>query len=332
MKISPEQLGKSLSGRLAPVWLVSGDEPLLVQECCDAIRAAAQDKGFVDRQVFHADRNLKWSEIGEELGSLSLFAEQRRLEIHLPTGKLGDGRSIIEQALANPPEDVIILLISIRLDAAETRRKWYKQLLEKGVHVPVWPVDPDKFPGWLRQRAGQRGLQLTQGALEELTERLEGNLLAASQEMDRLALLAPDTTIDEHIVNDVVLDSARFSIFELTGDLMLGNTTQAQRVISALQQEGENPLGLLAIITRDLKMATKLQKALQQGTQTRQFFRDHYIRQPQRIRQLERAAKRLSDKQLEQALVRCSDIDRSAKGFSDLTPWHHLRALAIELA
>ncbi|WP_111495712.1 MULTISPECIES: DNA polymerase III subunit delta [Marinobacter] len=332
MKTTPAQLDQVLSRGLAPVYLVSGDEPLLVQESCDSIRAKAREAGFNDRQIFHADRNLDWNQVGEELNALSLFAEKRRIEIHLPTGKLGDGRKVLEQTLASPPDDIILILISARLDAAETRRKWYKQLQDKGVHVPIWGIDPDKFPGWLQQRAKTRGLKLTQGALEELGERLEGNLLAASQELDRLALLAPDKTVDEEIVNQVVLDSARFNVFELVGDILMGKAEQAQRIIGILQQEEDSPLGLLAILSRDLRMTGRLQQALQRGDTAKDFFRSNNIRQPQRIRQLEQAARRLRPPQIRAALVRCSDIDRSAKGYGDLPPWHHLRTLTNELA
>ncbi|MGP4844645.1 DNA polymerase III subunit delta [Marinobacter sp. 1Y8] len=332
MKTTPAQLDQVLSRGLAPVYLVSGDEPLLVDECCDRIRKVTRNAGFNDRLTFHADRSLNWGQVNEELSALSLFAEQRRIEIHLPTGKLGDGRPVVEQMLQSPPDDIILILISTKLDAAEIRRKWYKQLVDKGVHVPVWPVEPDKFPGWLQQRARAQGLTLTQGALDELSERLEGNLLAASQEMDRLALLSPDKTIDENIVSQAVEDSARFNVFELVADIMLGKAAQAQRIIGALQQEADSPLGLLAILSRDLRMAARLQQAMAQGEQPRQFFRTQNVRQPQRMKQLEQAARRLHPEQLRRAILSCSDIDRSAKGFDPLSPWHHLRSLTQDLS
>ena len=215
MKSNPGQLPQLLNKGLSPVYLISGDEPLLVQECCDQVRQAARKAGFHDRLTFHADHQFDWNLIADECSALSLFADRRRIEIHLPTGKLGDGRAVLERVLQNPPDDIILLLISARLDAAETRRKWYKELQGTGVHVPVWPVDTDKFPGWLQQRAGNQGLSLTRGALSILVERLEGNLLAASQELDRLSLLANGQTIDEETVERAVQDSARFSGFEL---------------------------------------------------------------------------------------------------------------------
>ena len=331
MKINPGQLGQALEKSLAPVYLVSGDEPLLVQEACDQIRARARKEGFNDRQVYYADQHLNWGGVRDELSAMSLFAEQRRIEIHLPTGKLGDGRDVIEQALLAPADDILLLLISARLDAAETRRKWYKQLQKTGVHVTVWPIDNDKFAGWLQQRARSRGLTLTQGALNLLSERLEGNLLAASQELDRLELLSPEKTINEDVVQEAVQYSARFNIFEVITDLLAGRAAHAQKVITTLRQEGENPLGLLAVLVRDINLTLELQQAMKQREVPGTFLKKNGVFQPQRARAIEQAARRLDQARLHQALNLCSDADRAAKGFGDLPAWHHLSDLAALL-
>lgn len=332
MKASTAQLPQLLKKGLMPVYLVSGDEPLLVQEACDQIRALAREAGHKDRVTYHADRQLDWHTVAEEFSALSLFSEKRRIEIHLPTGKLGDGRNVVEQALATPAEDIILLLISARLDAAELRRKWYKSLQAVGVHVTVWPVDPDKFPAWLQQRAQSRGLTLTRGALDILAERLEGNLLAAAQEVDRLALFSKTGTIDEDTVEQAVQNSARFNPFDLVTDILAGKAPSAHKILGALQQEGENPLGLLSVLTRDLNMAVELQRAMARREVAANFLKTRGVRQPQRMKALESAARRLSPAQLSQAIVHCSDIDRAAKGFGDQTPWFHLRNLSTALA
>jgi len=330
MKVQPAQLPGLLRKGLAPVYLISGDEPLLVQECCDQIRQAAREAGYHERLTFHVDPQFSWNTVADECNAISLFAEKRRVEIHLPKGRLGDGRTVMERILEQPPEDTIILLISSRLDAAETRRKWYKALQNKGVHVPVWPIDADKFRSWLQARASRQGLHLTRGALDMLAERLEGNLLAASQELDRLSLLTNGNTIDEETIEQAVLDSARFSGFELVSELLAGHGTHASRIISVLQQEGENPLGLLAVLSRDLGLITEIQ-ALHPDNPAA-FLKKRGIFQPQRLRTLEQAARRLSRHQVQEALRLCSQIDRAAKGFGDLPPWHYLRDMASLLA
>lgn len=332
MKTNPGQLPQLLRKSLAPVYLVSGDEPLLVQECCDQIRVAAKKAGFHDRLTFHADQQLDWNVVADEFSAMSLFSDQRRIEVRLPTGKLGDGRSVIERVLQQPPEDIIVLLISARLDAAETRRKWYKELQTKGVHVPVWPVDADKFPGWLQQRASNQGLSLTRGALAMLAERLEGNLLAASQELDRLSLLNSGNTIDEEIIEQAVQDSSRFNGFELVTELLTGRAPHAGKIIGVLQQEGENPLGLLAVLTRDLNLLLELKSGSHKNENASAFFKKRGVFQPQRARALEQAARRLNPMQLQQAVNLCSQVDRAAKGFDELSPWHYLRDMSALLA
>ncbi|MCL7946052.1 DNA polymerase III subunit delta [Marinobacter sp. ATCH36] len=332
MKTQAYQLPQLLQKGLLPVYLISGDEPLLVQECCDQVRKAARAAGFEDRVTFHADQQLDWNRVGEEFGALSLFAEKRRIEIHLPTGKLGDGRAVLETVLQNPPDDIIVLLISARLDAAETRRKWYKELQNKGVHVPVWPVDTEKFPGWLQQRASNHGLHLTRGALEILAERLEGNLLAASQELDRLALLGSGITIDEETVEQAVQDSSRFNGFELVTELLAGRAAHARKIIGVLQQEGENPLGLLTVLSRDLNLTMELNIAAAKKENTAGFLKKRGVFQPQRAKAVEQAARRLSRRQLMTALELCSATDRAAKGFDSLSPWHHLQDMITLLS
>ncbi|MCL1477518.1 DNA polymerase III subunit delta [Marinobacter sp. M3C] len=331
MKTTPAQLPQSLKKGLAPVYLISGDEPLLVQECCDQIRKVARDQGFADRLTFHADNHFDWNIVADEFSAMSLFAEKRRIEVHLPTGKLGDGRAVMERILAQPADDIVLLLISARLDAAETRRKWYKDLQGKGLHVPVWPVDADKFPGWLQQRAASRGLTLTRDALAILAERLEGNLLAASQELERLELFSKGATIDEGLVEQAVQDSSRFNGFELVSELLTGNASHACKMIGILQQEGENPLGLLTVLTRDIHLLLEL-KAPGQNTAPAAFFKKRGVFQPQRAKALEQAAKRLNRSQLNNAIHLCSEVDRAAKGFDPLGPWHYLRDMSALLA
>jgi DNA polymerase-3 subunit delta len=335
VKIQASQLDQQLEKGLCPIYLVSGDEALLVQESCDRIRKAARNAGYQDRLTFHADPQFDWNRVGEEFSALSLFAEKRRIEIHLPGGKLGDGRAVIEHFLQNPPEDIILVLISARLDAAETKRKWYKALQQTGIHLPVWPIDADKFPGWLQQRARQHGLSLTRGALNLLAERLEGNLLAASQELGRLALFAADSTIDEAAIEQAVQDSSRFNGFELISETLAGRAAHARKIAGALQQEGENPLGFLTVLNRDLNLAMELHIATARqanGENATGFLKKRGIFQPQRARAIEQASRRLGRAQLNSAFELCSAADRAAKGFDPLPPWHYIQDLITLLA
>ncbi len=332
MKIQPYQLAQQLEKTLAPVYLISGDEALLVQECCDQIRSSARAAGYQDRLTFHADHQLDWNAVAEEFSAMSLFAEKRRIEIHLPTGKLGDGRSVVESVLQQPPEDIVLILISARLDAAETKRKWYKELQTVGVHVPVWPIDSDKFPAWLQKRAQGQGLSLTRGALALLAERLEGNLLAASQEIDRLALRSEGSTIDEASIEQAVQDSSRFNGFELISELLSGQARHARKIAAVLQQEGENPLGFLTVLTRDLNLAMEMRILASRRESTSGFLKKRGVFQPNRARAIEQASRRLSRQQFGAAFELCSSADRAAKGYDSLPPWHHINDLITLLA
>lgn len=342
MKIKTAELDKLLEKGLAPVYLVSGDEPLLVQESCDQIRKAARDAGYQDRLSFNADPQFDWGQVGNEVNAMSLFAEKRRIEIHLPGGKLGDGRNVIEYFLQQPPDDIILILISARLDAAETRRKWYKLLQQSGVHLPIWPIDADRFPAWLQQRAQRQGISLTRGALALLAERLEGNLLAASQELDRLALFAGSGTVDEEAIEQAVQESSRFNGFEFISETLAGRAAHARKILGVLQQEGENPLGFLTLLNRDLNLVSEMRidhARPSTGTNQRSgsnqsagFLKKRGIFQPQRARAIEQAATRLTRTQINAAVELCCAADRAAKGFDSLGSWHHLQDLVTLLA
>lgn len=332
MRVNAQQLAGSLEKSLSPLYLITGDEPLLVQEACDQIRARARERGFEERKVYHADSQIDWGAVSEEASALSLFAEKKRIEITLPTGKIGNGKDFVERFMQSPGEDVIVLLISGRLDGAELRKKWVKVAQEKGIHVQVWPIDPGQFPGWLQHRARERGLRLTEGAQALLVDRLEGNLLVANQELDRLVLLAPSGLVDETLIEHSVLDSSRFSVFAFAEALLQGDVAHGQKMLSVLEQEGQSSLAVLAILNRDLKHLLALIQARNEGQQSAVFFKQQRINQRQQQQALAAASSRLSRPQAEQLLHLCVLIDRAAKGCEDDSPWRLLRHLLATAA
>lgn len=332
MRLNAPQLAGTLEKGLAPLYLVTGDEPLLVQEACDQIRAKARQQGFEERKVYQADNQLDWGAVAEEANALSLFAERKRLEITLPTGKIGNGRDFIEQFLANPGEDLITLLVSPRLDGAELRKKWVKTVQDKAVHVQIWPIETAQFPGWLAHRARERGLQFSDAALALLVERVEGNLLVANQELDRLVLLAPQGKVDEALIESSVLDSSRFTVFAFAEALLKGEVSHGQKMLSVLEQEGYNALAVLAIVSRDIKQLIALNQARAQGQQTAGYFKANRINQRQQQQALSAASHRLTQAQSEQLLRRCTLVDRAAKGHDNDSPWRLLRDLLVRAA
>lgn len=177
MKLTPAQLAKHLQGPLAPVYVVSGDEPLLCQEACDAIRQACRERDFGERQVFNAEANFDWGLLLEAGASLSLFAEKRLIELRLPSGKPGDkGAAILQEYLQRPPEDTVLLLSLPKLDGSTQKTKWAKALIDGNAaqFIQVWPVDVHQLPQWIRQRLSQAGLSASPEALELIAARVEG--------------------------------------------------------------------------------------------------------------------------------------------------------------
>jgi DNA polymerase-3 subunit delta len=195
MQLKPPQLADHLSQHLAPCYLISGDEPLIVQECADAIRAAARAAGCTERQRISISSKDDWLELGHSAGSLSLFADRKLIEVQLPSGKPGtEGSKAIQEYLAGDQEDVL-LIVSGRIDKQSHKSKWYVALDQAGVILPVWPISPAELPGWIAARMKTAGLTADNDAVTLLAERLEGNLLAASQEIEKLRLLHGEQTI-----------------------------------------------------------------------------------------------------------------------------------------
>lgn len=329
MKLNGPQLPAQLRKGLAPVYLITGDEPLLVQEACDQIRQSALDAGFSERKVFHGEPQVNWQAVMDEAQSLSLFAQKQRIEVRLPSGKLGQGRDPLARYLEAPSPDVVLILSGPRLDAPELKRPWYKALEKQGVHVQIWPVEPAQFPGWLQQQARSLGLNLGEEALSVLVDRVEGNLLAARQELERLQLTETGSGGEEAEALDAsVLDNSRFNAFQLTAEALNGKTAHALKMLTRLRLEGTATLPVLAVLARDIKHSLGLQHALAAGKPSSAYFKEHWIRQRTQLQSIETAARRLRPAQLRHALHLCQQVDRATKGFDTrLDPWLCLEQL-----
>ncbi len=197
MRLYPEKLAGHLQQQLLPVYLVSGDEPLLVQECCDQIRQKAREQGCSEREVIDGGvSGFNWQDILHSAASMSLFAERRLIELRLPSGKPGaEGSSALCEYLDIASGDDVLLIVSGKIDKQSTNSKWYKALDKAGATIQVWPVDAKNLPRWLQQRVRNAGMSIDNDALQLLCDRVEGNLLAAVQEVEKLKLLATDARI-----------------------------------------------------------------------------------------------------------------------------------------
>jgi len=331
MPIKLEQLAGSLQRGLAPIYLVGGEEPLLLQECCDQIREAAKAQGFVERELLQADGNSDWSEL-EQAAAPSLFASQKIIDLRLRTGKPGQKGARVLTEWAESPDPNIILLISCeKWDMGSRKSKWASALDKAGVRVDIWPINARDLPAWLEQRMLQQGMQPEPEVLRLLADRLEGNLLAARQEIDRLALVkgAGPVTVDD--VLKVVVDSSRFDAFALAEHMLSGNLRDGLRVAAGLKRMNTPLPLLLGALLKELKTTEAFRLAMRGGEQESMVFRRLNIWY-NRQNTVRAAARRLDTLKLFGAFKTLALIDRQSKGRAAGDPWQSIDTLLLQLS
>ncbi len=250
LKIKPESLAAQLRERLLPAYLISGDDPLLTGEAVDAVRRRAREMGFTERDVHFMDRGGDWDAVQASVASLSLFAEKRIVEVRLPTGKPGvTGAKVLKRVIESAGSDTLVLILTGRLDRDAGNSDWARAVEERGAAVAIWPIARAAFPEWLQTRARLLKLQVAPDALALLAERTEGNLLAAAQELSKLALVAVDGRVDVAAVLASSTDSSHFDVAELDRALSQADGVRALRVLAGLRaEEVELPLVLWAAL------------------------------------------------------------------------------------
>lgn len=334
MKLNPAQLGKHLQGTLAAVYVVSGDEPLLCQEACDAIRAATRAQGFSERQVFNAEANFDWGSLLQASASLSLFADKRLLELRIPGGKLSDKGVALLEYLARPAEDTVLLISLPKLDGSTQKSKWAKALIEgpNTQFLQIWPVDTNQLGQWIRQRMAQSGLTASQEAVEMIAVRVEGNLLAAAQEIEKLKLLAKDNQVDVDTVQAAVADSARFDVFGLIDAALNGEAAHALRMLEGLRGEGVEPPVILWALAREVRMLATIAQQYSQGMPLDKAFSS--ARPPvwdKRRPLVSKALQRHSAQRWGKLLEDAQAIDAQIKGQAPGDAWSSLNMLTLSM-
>ncbi|MBX2807440.1 MAG: DNA polymerase III subunit delta, partial [Cellvibrionaceae bacterium] len=238
-KLRYEQLQRQLQQGLAIAYLISGDETLLVQEACDLIRQHAKQRGFKEREIFHADKQFDWSHLFQASQSLSLFSDKKLLELRIGNGKPGDkGSKAINDYVADASPDNCLLIITPKLDSSSQRSKWVKAVEKQGHWLPIWPISAAQLPQWLAQRLRSKGLHADSQSIDLLAARTEGNLLAAHQEVEKLALLTEDAYLSPELIARSVADNARYDIFGLIDTALHGDGRKAAATLQGLRREG----------------------------------------------------------------------------------------------
>lgn len=333
MRIRPEHLNRELNKSLLPVYLVTGDEPLLVQEAVDQIRSQCKVQGFDERKIMNVDRQFDWSALGEEANTLSLFAEKKLIELKLGSTKPGSpGSKALVQYLDNPPEDNILLIECNRLDAATLKSKWASHIDKAGAIVQIWPIAIEEMPRWVRQRSQTMGLKLDEDALSLLSERMEGNLLAARQELEKLKLNYPDQSISADDVVASVEDSSRYDIFNLTDACLSGNSQQVVKILSHLRTEGQEPNLCLWALSKEIRLVDALRAANDRSQPPQQVFKKYRVIQ-KRQSALIAASRRLTLQGTQDLLYRCKMADEQIKGIQKhASVWDTLCDIAVRFS
>lgn len=266
MPINADQLARQMERGLSPFYLVSGDDPLQTDECAGAIRRRAQAAGCSERSVFSVEAGFDWDELRTATQSLSLFAERRLIELRLPTGRPGEaGASLLTELATAASPDMVLLVITGKLDKTQRESSWVQAIETAGTHVIIWPLDVEKLPAWLMQRFAARGLKPEAGVVELLAWHLEGNMLAAAQEIDKLAMLCGDGHVRLVDVEESLSDSARFSVYQLVDAALAGEVIVARRILLSLRAEGSEPILMLWALARELRTLAQMGQELAAG-------------------------------------------------------------------
>ena len=321
MKINVNQLSTHLQKSLAPCYLVTGDEHLIVDEALDAIRAAAREQGFTSRDLHVATTGFDWMQLRDSGANLSLFAEKRIIELRVPTGKPGRAGS---QAIADfvdvTDSDLLFIVVAPKLDRNSQSAKWVKALEAKGASIPVWPIGLRELPGWIAERMRRTGLQPDRDAVTLIADRVEGNLLAAGQEIEKLRLILGEGKVTADDVGDAVANSSRYDVFKLVDAALGGDARRALRILSGLRAEGIEPVIVVWALTRELRTLASLTDTVAQGADLANGMRKNGVWQ-NRQALVRNCIGRHKHGDFHQLLKSASHADQAAKGQTSSDPW-----------
>ncbi len=325
MRIRIEDFPARLEARLFPFYLIFGDEPLLVQECADALRSACRNGGIGERQVFDVDASFDWNRLGAECSGLSLFGDRKLIEVRLAGAKLGaEGSAMLRELAAQPASDNVVLVLAGKLDRDVEKSAWFRALDEAGATVRAWPLRRNELPGWIGQRLRAAGFKPSPDALALLAERVEGNLLAARQEIDKLALLAEPGPLDAATLATLVNDSARYSVYDLCDRALEGDRAAAVRTLTGLRAEGTEATIVLWALAEEFRRLLRIGRRRATGEGSEQAMR------AERGKPYSEAAfRRLGHQGLQQLLRLAAEVDRCIKGLDKRDAWDALLELVV---
>ena len=331
MQLKGAQLLAHLERDLAPVYIVYGDEPLLVMEAADAIRAAARSKGFDEREVLTALSGFDWNQLRMAAGNLSLFGGRKLIDLRIPTGKPGrEGSAALQDYCQRTGPDTLLLVTLPELDWKEEKAAWVTALGDAGIALKLVAPTLAELPGWIADRLRRQGQSADRDALEFIADRVEGNLLAAQQEIRKLGLLHPAGKLGLADVRDAVLDVARFDLDGLREALLSGDTGRLTRTLDGLQQEGEAPPLILWALTEEVRALAQIRQGIDNGQAADSLMREARVWGPRQAL-MKRCLSRISTAQACAGLALAGQIDRMIKGLAPGDVWNEFLRLGLLL-
>ncbi|MCP5247651.1 MAG: DNA polymerase III subunit delta [Candidatus Accumulibacter sp.] len=332
MQLKGDQLAAHLERELKAVYLVYGEEPLLVIEAADAIRAAARRRGFDEREVLAALAGFNWNDLHHAAGSMSLFGGRKLIDLRVPTGKPGrDGSAALQAYCARPAPDSLLLVSMPEVDWRDEKAAWMTSLAAAGAVVKLVPPGLAELPAWLAGRLGRQQQSADAASLRFIAERVEGNLLAAHQEILKLGVLYPSGPLKPEQIRDAVLNVARYDLDGLREAMLAGDVVRLTRTLDGLQQEGEAPPLVLWAMTEEVRTLAQLNSGLEARQPLDVLLREARV---WGVRQapVRRALQRVDGRRARAALAQAARIDRMIKGLAAGDVWNEFRRLGLDIA
>lgn len=332
MWLKAEQLAATLDRQLAAVYLLSGDEPLQLGEAADAVRQAAKKAGYSSRELLTVDANFPWSDFLQAADTMSIFSEKKIIDLRLPSAKPGgEGSKALVSYCARLPEDTLLLITAGKLEKSAKKSKWVTTLEQQGVAMQVWPLSGTDLLQWLQQRMQLKGLSTDQAGLRAIAGRVEGNLLAAAQEIEKLFVLYGQGQLSVQQIEEVVADASRYDVFNLVDAALSGRVERVLKILTGVRQEGIAAPIVLWALTREIRNLIHIKQKLAAGQPRNSVFMQHQV-WDKRQKLVTHALNKLSQQTLLNMLLVAAKTDRQIKGMQEGDCWESLLEISLKLA
>lgn len=332
MWLKATQLDSDLKRQLLPVYFISGDEPLQLGEAADAVRQAAKTKGYESRELFTMDAHFSWPDFLQAADSMSIFADKKVIDLRLPSGKPGiEGSKALVNYCQRLPEDTVLLISAGKLEKSAKKTKWVTTLEKHGIAIQVWPLEGADFLQWLEQRLQRKGLSTDKQGLKLIASRVEGNLLAATQEIEKLYVLFGQGVLTVEQIRVVLVDASRYDVFNLVDAALSGRVDRVTKILAAVKQEGVVAPVVLWALSREIRSLINIQQQLDAGQPQNSVFMKHQV-WDNRKKLVSHALNKLNQKALMSSLLVAAKADRQMKGQEEGDCWQSLLQICLILA